>query len=105
MNVEEFPNGKLTYRIIGLAMHVHRQLGPGLLESIYEECLRYELTKANIPYQHRVPLPVRYGNVQLQGLFIADIIEVVITSLNAEATKLVIESWTPEHGLRKVERS
>jgi hypothetical protein len=36
--------------------------------------------------------------------FVADIIEVVITSLNAEATKLVIESWTPERGLRRVER-
>ena len=37
-------------------------------------------------------------------LFIADITEVVITRLNAEATKLVVESWTPEHGLRTVER-
>ena len=37
-------------------------------------------------------------------MFIADITEVVITALNAEATKLVVESWTPEQGLRKVER-
>lgn len=37
-------------------------------------------------------------------MFIADIIEVVITGLNAEATKLLVESWTPERGLRKVER-
>jgi hypothetical protein len=38
-------------------------------------------------------------------LFVADILEVVITGLNAEATKLVVESWTPERGLRRVERS
>ena len=36
--------------------------------------------------------------------FVADIIEVVITGLNADATKLVVESWTPERGLRRVER-
>jgi hypothetical protein len=38
-------------------------------------------------------------------MFVADITEVVVTGLNAEATKLVVESWTPERGLRKVERS
>jgi hypothetical protein len=37
-------------------------------------------------------------------MFVADITEVVITGLNAEATKLVVESWTPERGLRRVER-
>jgi hypothetical protein len=37
-------------------------------------------------------------------MFVADITEVVITGLNAEATKLVVESWTPERGLRTVER-
>jgi hypothetical protein len=37
-------------------------------------------------------------------MFVADIAEVVITGLNAEATKLVVESWTPEQGLRRVER-
>ena len=37
-------------------------------------------------------------------MFIADITEVVVTSLNAEATRLVIESWTPDQGLRRVER-
>jgi len=37
-------------------------------------------------------------------MFVADIAEVVITGLNAEATKLVVESWTPERGLRRIER-
>ena len=51
--------------------------------------------------------PVTTGNAGEQAdgaMFVADITEVVITGLNAEATKLVVESWTPERGLRRVER-
>jgi GxxExxY protein len=66
--------GDLTYQIVGLAMRVHRQLGPGLLESVYEKCLCYELTRAEIPYQHQVPLLVQYGDVLLDCGYIADVI-------------------------------
>ena len=45
------PNGELTYRIIGLAMRVHRHLAPGLLESAYETCLCYELVQAEVPFR------------------------------------------------------
>lgn len=55
-------------------MRMHRRLGPGVLESIYDECLRYELTKANIQFQHQAPLATRYGTVPLNGLYIADMI-------------------------------
>jgi hypothetical protein len=44
------------------------------------------------------------GDTPDGDLFVADITEVVVTSLNAEATRLVVESWTPEHGLRRLER-
>src|SRR4051794_20171086 len=51
------------------------------------------------------PVATDEGSKQPDGqMFVADITEVVITGLNAEATKLVVESWTPERGLRKVER-
>ena len=50
--------GDLTYRIIGLAMRVHRELGPGLLESVYHKCLCYELADAGILFRSKVPLPV-----------------------------------------------
>ena len=51
------------------------------------------------------PVTAEEGSEPPDGdMFIADITEVVITGLNAEATRLVIESWTPEHGLRRVER-
>jgi GxxExxY protein len=64
----------LTHRIIGLAMRVHRRLGPGLLESVYDKCLCHELDKASIPFQRQVALPLRYDEVQLDCGYIADVI-------------------------------
>ncbi|MEO8577179.1 MAG: GxxExxY protein, partial [Gemmatimonadales bacterium] len=50
----------LTSRIIGAAIEVHRELGPGLLESTYEDCLCWELHKAGIPFLRQPVLPVVY---------------------------------------------
>jgi GxxExxY protein len=55
----------LTEEIIGAAIEVHRALGPGLLESAYEECLAHELSLAGISFARQVPLPVNYKSVQL----------------------------------------
>ena len=55
----------MSDRVIGLAIAVHRELGPGLLESAYEACLAYELEQAGVPYQRQVALPVSYKNVAL----------------------------------------
>lgn len=66
--------GDLTYKIIGLAMRVHRHLGPGLLESIYEKCLCHELARAEIPFQRQASLPVTYDDVELDGAYLADVI-------------------------------
>ena len=51
---------ELTERVIGCAIEVHRNLGPGLLESIYESALALELRKASIPYERQVTTPVFY---------------------------------------------
>jgi len=56
----------ISDRVIGLAIEVHRALGPGLLESAYEECLGYELAQHQIRFQRQVPLPVVYKSVQLE---------------------------------------
>jgi PD-(D/E)XK nuclease superfamily len=50
----------LTERIIGLAIEVHRKTGPGLLESVYAACLRFELEHAGIPLSRQVSIPVTY---------------------------------------------
>ena len=54
-----------THEIIGCALKVHSALGPGLLESIYEECLCYELAKARIRFRRQVPCPIRYEDALL----------------------------------------
>jgi GxxExxY protein len=64
----------LTGRIIGLAMRVHRRLGPGLLESAYHQCLCYELSQAGISFQQQVRLPIRYGDIEIESGYRADII-------------------------------
>ena len=58
-------NDRLTERVIGLAIEVHRQLGPGLLESAYEECLCYELAHAELVFRRQVALPIVYKSVRL----------------------------------------
>ena len=66
--------GELTDRVIGLAIDVHKQLGPGLLESVYEECLCLELAGAGLSCGRQIAMPVSYGNVRLDAGFKADII-------------------------------
>jgi GxxExxY protein len=60
-----FANDSLTEKVIGLAIEVHRQLGPGLLESAYEECLCYELVHAEFAFQRQVALPIVYKSARL----------------------------------------
>jgi len=56
---------KLTELVIGGAISVHKGIGPGLLESAYEECLCYELAQAGLPFERQVSLPVSYRGVKL----------------------------------------
>lgn len=55
----------LTGRIIGAAIEVHKILGPGLLESVYEECLSHELGVGQIPFQRQKEIPIEYKGVRL----------------------------------------
>ena len=55
----------LSGKVIGACIEIHRELGPGLLESAYEECLAYELLKTGLHFERQRPLPVRYKEVLL----------------------------------------
>lgn len=55
----------LSNRIIGAAIEVHKILGPGLLESAYEECLLFELSNANLFVERQKPIPVIYKEIKL----------------------------------------
>lgn len=57
--------GSITGNIIGCAIEVHRVLGPGLLESTYEECLLYELSKKEMSVERQKPIPVIYKECKL----------------------------------------
>ena len=57
---------ELSRKIIGAAIAVHRELGPGLLESAYEACLEYELLQMGIRVERQVPQPVIYKGVRLE---------------------------------------
>lgn len=56
---------KLTLKVIGLAMEVHRALGPGLLESAYSECLSYELNDNGLIFEREKILPISYKDITL----------------------------------------
>ncbi len=65
---------ELTGKIIGAAIEVHRALGPGLLESAYEECLCRELNLLELAFQHQVSLPVEYKGVKLDCGYRPDLV-------------------------------
>ncbi|HRN26311.1 MAG: GxxExxY protein [Ignavibacteriaceae bacterium] len=65
---------ELTGRIIGCAIDVHKILGPGLLESAYEECLCYELAENKILFERQKPIPVNYKSIKLDAGYRIDIL-------------------------------
>jgi GxxExxY protein len=64
----------LTQEILGAAIEVHRALGPGLLESAYEECLCHELTLRGLAYKRQVDLPLKYKGVTLDCGYRLDVV-------------------------------
>ena len=90
---ERLRTNNLTDKIIGLAIEVHRVLGPGLLESAYEECLSFELEKAGVNFTRQVPLPVVYKGVKLDCGYKMDVVveDLIIIELKA------VERLIPVH--------
>jgi GxxExxY protein len=81
---------QITQQISGAAIEVHRQLGPGLLESSYRECLCRELRLRNIPFEREKPLPLEYKGIHLGcgyrlDLLVADSVVVEIKAIEALA--------------------
>lgn len=84
---------KLTETIIGCAIEVHKQLGPGLLESAYEECLCYELKQAGLNFERQKPVPVVYKEIKLDCGYRIDIL--VENSVVLELK--TVEAFSPVH--------
>ena len=80
----------LTHAIIGAAIEIHRNLGPGLLEAVYEECLAKELLLRNIPYERQKPMPLVYEDLKLEcgyrlDFLVGDRVVVELKSIEAIA--------------------
>ncbi len=83
----------ITETTIGCGIAVHRALGPGLLESAYEECLCYELSLSGLAFQRQVQLPISYKGVKLDCGYRLDIVveDLVVVELKA------VERISPIH--------
>jgi GxxExxY protein len=82
----------LTGMLIDAAMHIHRTLGPGLLESVYSAILAYELKKRGLRVASEVPIPVQWDNLTIDVGFRADLIvedEVIVELKSVEKTAAV----------------
>jgi len=86
-------SNRLTEKIIGCAIEVHKRLGPGLLESAYEECLCYELSQLNISFERQVAMPLTYKGVKLECGYKIDLVidDLVIIELKT------VERFHPIH--------
>ena len=83
MNAERL--NKISQKIIGAAIEVHKQVGPGLLESAYEACLAFELTERGLAMERQKALPVAYRGVELDCGYRIDLLveDAVIVELKA----------------------
>ena len=84
---------ELTHEIRGAAIEVHRELGPGLLESAYEECLCRELSLRGVTFRRQVSLPVTYKGIKLDCGYKLDIVveDKIVLELKS------VEQTTPLH--------
>lgn len=97
--IEEIPNAfkhhHLTHAIIGCAMEVHRALGPGLLESAYEECLAFELVSSGLLIERQKPVPIIYKEIESEFGYRLDLLvenSVVVEHKTVESFNQVHEA-------------
>jgi len=69
-----YPNAELTSRIIDAAIEVHRHLGPGLIESVYEVCLCHELTERNLNFERQKEIALIYKGISLESVCRLDLV-------------------------------
>jgi len=78
----------LAFKVIGAAIEVHKRLGPGLLESAYQECLAFELKKGGLKVEKEVPRPIVYKEIQLDHGYRIDLLieDLLVVELKTVAT-------------------
>ena len=81
----------ITEKIIGCAIEVHRALGPGLLESAYEQCLCHELSLSKLSFQRQIELPVVYKSINLACGYRMDLVVEVLVIVELKAIEQVLK--------------
>jgi GxxExxY protein len=89
--MSEYPHSELTGVIIGAAIEVHNALGPGLLESIYEEALAKELKRRGIPFSRQVEVEIHYKG-DVVGTHVLDLVVADAVVVELKAVKELAES-------------
>jgi GxxExxY protein len=84
---------EITYNVVGAAIEVHKTLGPGLLESVYHKCLKYELSYRGMVYESEFPVNVKYKGLDLDADLRCDLLveDQIVVELKA------VESILPVH--------
>ena len=88
-------NNAITQSIIGAAIEIHRSLGPGLLEAVYEECLAREFTVRQIPFERQKPVPLVYQDLKLECGYRLDFLvnqKIVVEIKSIEAVARIHET-------------
>ena len=94
MGLVEHPSNSISAKAIGAAIEVHRHLGPGLLESSYQTCLRREMQLRGIQHRSQVRLPLRYKGIDIDNGHVLDLLieDKLIIEIKSVETLLPIHS-------------
>ena len=95
-------NDPQTFAIIGAAMEVHRELGSGFLEVVYQDALQHELRLRNIPFVHEHSIPIAYKGIALSSLYRADFLcfDRIVVELKAQKSIGEVEDAQVLHYLK-----
>lgn len=93
---ENMKENVISEKIIGAAIEVHRHLGPGLLESAYEECLSHELRLVGLRFERQKPLPVVYKDVKLECGYRLDLLVENLVIIEIKA----VDALAPIHSVQ-----
>jgi GxxExxY protein len=83
-------HAKVTDDAIGAAIEVHKHLGPGLLEHVYEECLCHELGARGIACEHQVKLPVTYKGLQIECAYRMDVVVEDLVAIEVNSVEITL---------------
>jgi GxxExxY protein len=93
---KKMDENEISNQIIGAAIEVHRHLGPGMLETIYRDCLAHELHSRGLQTEKEVVFPVRYKDLELAGGYRADLVVQKLVIVELKAVESLVPIFTAQ---------